>query len=121
MDDIRQSISARDRVCLLCWLTCGSLGAYYLHGTFPTAAFYVHAARTWLDRQGRYADWLAVARLSAIANELARKHADIVDQDWARDDVEKILDGEELNYQSEVVLRVYYDCRLALEDRRIID
>ena len=44
MNDVSRILSARDRVELLCWLTCGSLGAYYLNGDWPAASFHVQAA-----------------------------------------------------------------------------
>ena len=56
MSDVRHRLSPRDRVELLCWLTCGSLGAYYLNESWPNAAFHVEAAHKWLDRHGREAD-----------------------------------------------------------------
>jgi hypothetical protein len=121
MNDVRHHLTPTDRVDLLCWLACGSLGAYFLNGTWPTAAFHVQAARRWLDRHRRQADWLAVARLSAIAQEVAQLHSALVDADWARDAVEEILDSEDLNYQSELVQRVLFDCRQALADRRPAD
>ena len=71
MSDVRLHLSPRDRVELLCWLTCGSLGAYYLNETWPEPAFHVQAAHKWLDRHLREADWLSVAKLSALALEIA--------------------------------------------------
>jgi hypothetical protein len=121
MNDVRHHLTPTDRVDLLCWLACGSLGAYFLNGGWPTAAFHVQAARRWLDRHRRQADWLAVARLSAVAQEVAQRHSALVDADWARDAVEEILDSEDLNYRSELVQRVLFDCRQALADRRPAD
>jgi hypothetical protein len=121
MNDVRHHLTPTDRVDLLCWLSCGSLGAYFLNGTWPAAAFHVQAARRWLDRHKRQADWLAVARLSATACEVAQRHSALVDADWARDAVEEILDSDDLNYQSELVQRVLRDCRQALADKRQAD
>ena len=53
MSDVRHLLSQRDRVELLCWLTCGSLSAWYLNETCPTPSFHVEAAHKWLDRHGR--------------------------------------------------------------------
>ncbi|MFC5431809.1 hypothetical protein [Paraburkholderia sp.] len=121
MSDVRHRLSPRDRVELLCWLTCGSLGAYYLNESWPNAAFHVQAAHKWLDRHSREADWLAVARLTAIAQEIAQQHAWFVDAAWARDAVEEILDTDDLNYQAKLVLQVLKDCEHALADRRPAD
>ena len=121
MNDVRHNLSPTDRVELLCWLTCGSLGAYYLNGSWPTAAFHVQAAHKWLDRHKRQAEWLAIAKLSAIAADLAQRHSELVDADWARDAVEEILDSDDLNYQSELVLRVLDECKRALADKRPAD
>lgn len=121
MNDVRHNLGPNDRVELLCWLTCGSLGAYYLNGSWPTSAFQVQAAHKWLDRHKRQAEWLAIARLSAIAADLAQRHSELVDADWARDAVEEILDSDDLNYQSELVLRVLDECRRALADKRPAD
>lgn len=121
MNDVRHNLSPTDRVELLCWLTCGSLGAYYLNGSWPTSAFHVQAAHKWLDRHKRQAEWLAIAKLSAIAADLAQRHSELVDADWARDAVEEILDSDDLNYQSELVLRVLDECKRALADKRPAD
>jgi hypothetical protein len=121
MNDVRHNLSPTDRVELLCWLTCGSLGAYYLNGSWPNAAFHVQAAHKWLDRHKRQAEWLAIAKLSAIAADLAQRHSELVDADWARDAVEEILDSDDLNYQSELVLRVLDECKRALADKRPAD
>jgi hypothetical protein len=117
MNEVPRTLSPRDRVELLCWLTCGSLGAFYLNGDWPAASFHVQAAHKWLDRHQRLADWLTVARLAAIARELASRHCALLDADWARDAVEEILDSEDLNYQSDVVKQVFDDCRRALAEK----
>jgi hypothetical protein len=44
-----------------------------------------------------------------------------VDADWARDAVEEILDSDDLNFQSELVLRVLDECKRALADKRPAD
>jgi hypothetical protein len=106
---------------LLCWLTCGSLGAFYLNGSWPPASFHVQAAHKWLERHHRLADWLAVAKLAAVARDVAQTRVALVDADWARDAVEEFLDSEDLNYQSELVLRLYEDCTRALADKRRAD
>ncbi|MBB5442439.1 MULTISPECIES: hypothetical protein [unclassified Paraburkholderia] len=121
MSDVRQHLSPRDRLELLCWLTCGSLGAYYLNEDWPDAAFHVQSAHKWLDRRAREADWLCVAKLSATAVEIARRHARFVDTDWARDAVEEILDTDELDPQARLVRQVLADCQSALADKRIAD
>jgi hypothetical protein len=121
MNDARQHLTPADRVELLCWLACGSLGAFYLNNSWPSAGFHVQAAHKWLDRHNRQADWLAVAKLAAMAVELAQRHSELVNADWARDAVEEILDSDDLNYQSAVVLRVYVDCKKALADKRKAD
>jgi hypothetical protein len=118
MNDVSRILSARDRVELLCWLTCGSLGAYYLNGDWPAASFHVQAAHKWLDRHQRLADWLTVAKLAAIAREIATQHCAMLEADWAREAVEEILDSEDLNYQSDVVRQVFDDCRRALAEKR---
>jgi hypothetical protein len=121
MSDVRHQLSPRDRVELLCWLTCGSLGAWYLNGTWPDASFHVQAAHKWLDRRMRDADWLGIARLSALALDIARQHAWFVDAEWARDAVEEILDTDDLNLQARLVQQVLADCERALADKRAAD
>ncbi len=119
MNEVPRTLSARDRVELLCWLTCGSLGAYYLNGDWPAPSFHVEAARKWLDRHKREADWLAIAKLSAIARDLAARHCAILESDWAREAVEEILDSEDLNFNSGVVRPILEDCRRALAEKRV--
>ena len=121
MSDVRLHLSPRDRVELLCWLTCGSLGAYYLNEIWPEPAFHVQAAHKWLDRHLREADWLSVAKLSALALEIAGRHARFVEAEWARDAVEEILDTDDLNFQARLVTQVLADCQHALADKRIAD
>ena len=121
MNDVRHQLSPRDRIELLCWLTCGSLGNYYLNESWPTPAFFVQAAHKWLDRHKRQADWLVVARLSAIAERVATQHVGCVNADWALDAVEEILESDDLNYESVLVSRVFDDCRRALADKRMAD
>lgn len=121
MSEVRHHLSPRDRVELLCWLTCGSLGSWYLNEAWPTPSFHVEAAHKWLDRHQRVADWLSVARLSALALDIARQHASFVDTEWARDAVEEILDTDDLDSQARLVLAVFGDCQRALADKRIAD
>src|SRR5258708_5646291 len=109
MSDVRRHLSSRDRVELLCWLPCGSLGAWYLNETWPEPSFHVQAAHKWLDRHMREADWLSVARLSALALDIARRHARFVEAEWARDAVEEILDTYDLNFQARLVKAVLAD------------
>ena len=121
MSDVRHLLSQRDRVELLCWLTCGSLGAWYLNEAWPSPSFHVEAAHKWLDRHNRTADWLCVAKLSAIALDIAQRHASFVEAVWARDAVEEILDTDELDAQARLVIAVLGDCERALADRRVAD
>jgi hypothetical protein len=121
MTDARLHLSVSDRVELLCWLACGSLGAFYLNNAWPNAGFHVQAAHKWLDKHRRQADWLAVAKLSATAQDVAQRHAELVDADWARDAVEEILDSDDLNYRSELVSRIFIDCKRVLADKRRAD
>ena len=121
MSDVRHHLSPRDRLELLCWLTCGCLGAYYLNEDWPDAAFHVQAAHKWLDYRSREADWLSIARLSATALEIAQRHAKFVETDWARDAVEEILDTDELDPQARLVKQVLADCQNALSDKRLAD
>ncbi|SAK45050.1 hypothetical protein AWB81_00347 [Caballeronia arationis] len=121
MNDVRHQLSPRDRVELLCWLTCGSLGNYYLNESWPAPVFFVQASRKWLDRHKRQADWLTVARLTAIAQRLAMQNVGYVNADWALDAVEEILESDDLNYESALVVRVFDDCRRALADKRLAD
>ncbi|CAB3779922.1 hypothetical protein LMG28614_00955 [Paraburkholderia ultramafica] len=121
MSDVRHHLSPRDRLELLCWLTCGCLGAYYLNEEWPDAAFHVQAAHKWLDRRSREADWLSIAKLSATALEIAQRHARFVDTDWARDAVEEILDTDEIDPQARLLQQVLADCQNALADRRLAD
>ncbi|KAF1028588.1 MAG: hypothetical protein GAK40_00878 [Burkholderia plantarii] len=121
MSDVHHNLSQHDRVELLCWLTIGNLGAFYLNEAWPAAPFQVQAAHKWLDRHLREADWLCIAKLAATALDIAHRHASFVDAAWARDAVEEIIDREDLDTQARLVALVIGDCRLALEDRRIAD
>jgi hypothetical protein len=121
MSDVRHQLSPRDRVELLCWLACGNLGGWYLNEAWPEPLFQVRAAHKWLDRHMRTADWLSIARLSALAVDIARQHASFVDADWARDAVEEILNTDDLDFQSLLVRNVLADCQRALADKRIAD
>jgi hypothetical protein len=121
MSDVRHTLSPRDRLELLCWLTCGNLGAWYLNATWPDASFHVQTAHKWLDRRQRHADWLDIAKLSALALDIARQHAGFVDALWARDAVEEIIDTDDLNLQARLAVQVYGDCQRALADKRIAD
>ncbi|MBN3816072.1 hypothetical protein G3N57_05355 [Paraburkholderia sp. Se-20369] len=121
MTDACPTLSSHDRLELLCWLTCGNLGAYYLNEAWPDAAFQVQAAHRWLDRHHRAADWLSIAKLSALAQDIAKRHAGFVDAAWARDAVEEIVDTDDLNYQARLVQWVYEDCCKALADQRLAD
>ncbi|CAN0621199.1 conserved protein of unknown function [Burkholderia multivorans] len=121
MTDARPILSSRDRLELLCWLTCGNLGAYYLNESWPDASFEVQAAHRWLDRHHRHADWLTIAKLSAIAQDIAKRHAGFVDASWARDAVEEIVDTDDLNYEAKLVQWVFDDCCKALADNRLAD
>ncbi len=103
MSDVHPNLSQRDRVELLCWLTIGNLGAYYLNETWPAAGFQVQAAHKWLDRHLREADWLTLAKLAAIALDIAHKHTD------------------DLNLDARLVALVLDDCQAALADRRGAD
>ncbi|AOJ76261.1 hypothetical protein [Burkholderia ubonensis] len=121
MTDARPTLGSHDRLELLCWLTCGNLGAYYLNEAWPDSAFQVQAAHRWLDRHHRMADWLAIAKLSALAQDIAKRHAGFVDAAWARDAVEEIVDTDDLDYRAKLVQRVYDDCCKALADKRLAD
>ncbi|AOK30827.1 hypothetical protein WS67_02515 [Burkholderia singularis] len=121
MSDLRHHLNQQDRVELLCWLCVGNLGAYYLNESWPGAAFQVQSAHKWLDRHAREADWLSLAKLSLIALDIAKRHADFVNASWARDAVEEIIDTDDLNFESRLALLVLDDCRAALADRRIAD
>ncbi len=121
MSDVYPNLTQHDRVELLCWLTIGNLGAFYLNESWPAATFQVQAAHKWLERHHRDADWLAIAKLAATALDIAQKHAGFVETPWARDAVEEIIDSEDLDTQSRLVSLVMDDCRAALADRRIAD
>ncbi|WDD96221.1 hypothetical protein Bsp3421_006421 [Burkholderia sp. FERM BP-3421] len=121
MSDVHPNLSQRDRIELLCWLTIGNLGAYYLNETWPAAGFQVQAAHKWLDRHLREADWLTLAKLAAVALDIAHKHAEFVDAAWARDAVEEIIDTDDLNLDARLVALVLDDCQAALADRRGAD
>jgi len=121
MNDVSHPLSHQDRIELLCWLTCGILGAFYLNETWPTADFHVQAAHKWLNRHSRHADWLAISKLAVVAREIAERHAGFVSAEWARDAVEEILDTDDLNYEARLVVKIIHDCELALADRRMRD
>jgi hypothetical protein len=121
MNDVPRCLGAADRVQLLCWLTCGCLGAYYLDGAWPGPSFHVQAARKWLERHHRSADWLTTARLASTALRLAQRHREAVESEWAREAVEEIISGEDLNFYSVLVQRIYEDCRVALIPPRLAD
>ncbi|MDR5759916.1 hypothetical protein [Caballeronia sp. LZ035] len=117
MSHVRYPLGPDDRVHLLCWLTCGFLGAFYLDGDWPDPSFQVRAAHRWLDRHHRAADWIETARLSVTAQALASRLSNLLDNDTARDDVERILDSEELDYENALVQRIYHECRATLANK----
>jgi len=119
MNDVSHPLSPQDRIELLCWLTCGILGAFYLNETWPTPDFHVQAAHKWLDRHSRHADWLAISKLAVVAREIAERHAGFVSAEWARDAVEEILDTDDLNHQARLVVKIIHDCQLALADNPV--
>jgi hypothetical protein len=114
MDDANQDLDRYDRAQLLCWLACGSLGAYYLDGTWPEPAFHVEAARKWLNRHRRSADWLSTAKLAFAARQIALAHQGVVDREWVADAVNDLFTENDLNYDCELVKVIYDDCRRAL-------
>jgi hypothetical protein len=118
MSQVRYPLGPDDRVHLLCWLTCGLLGAYYIEGDWPDASFQVRAAHRWLDRHHRAAEWIETARLSAAAQALAARFSTTLDADASRGDIERILEGEDLDYESALVKRVYHECWVELTSRR---
>jgi hypothetical protein len=117
MSQVRYPLGPDDRVHLLCWLTCGFLGAYYLDGAWPDVPFQVRAAHRWLDKHHRAADWIETARLSVLAQALAARLAASLEKDARQCGIERVLEGEELDYESALVQRVYYECRLKLGAR----
>lgn len=117
MSHVRYPLGPDDRVHLLCWLTCGFLGAFYLDGDWPDPSFQVRAAHRWLDRHHRAADWIETARLSVTAQALASRLSNLLDNDTARGDVERILDSEELDYENALVQRIYHECRATLASK----
>ncbi|MDR5837712.1 hypothetical protein [Caballeronia sp. LZ034LL] len=117
MSHVRYPLGPDDRVHLLCWLTCGFLGAFYLDGDWPDPSFQVRAAHRWLDRHHRAADWIETARLSVTAQALAARLSNLLDNDTARGDVERILDSEELDYENALVQRIYHECRATLASK----
>ncbi|BAN27009.1 putative uncharacterized protein (plasmid) [Caballeronia insecticola] len=118
MSQVRYPLGPDDRVHLLCWLTCGFLGAFYLEGDWPDTSFQVRAAHRWLDRHHRAADWIETARLSVTAQALAARFSASLDADAARSDIERILEGEDLDYDSPLVQRIFQECRVQLSNKR---
>jgi len=118
MSQVRYPLGPDDRVHLMCWLTCGLLGAYYIEGDWPDTSFQVRAAHRWLDRHHRAAEWIETARLSAAAQALAERFSTTLDADASRGDIERILEGEDLDYECALVQRIYHECRLELTSRR---
>jgi hypothetical protein len=49
--------------------------------------------------------------------QLAQLHREVVDCEWVRDAVEEIVNGDDLNYDSALVRRIYDDCQRALAHR----
>ncbi|SAL46749.1 hypothetical protein AWB71_02543 [Caballeronia peredens] len=118
MSQVRYPLGPDDRVHLLCWLTCGFLAAFYLEGDWPDTSFQVRAAHRWLDRHHRAADWIETARLSVAAQALAARFSALLDADAARGDIERILEGEDLDYESPLVQRIYRECQSELSNKR---
>lgn len=118
MNQVRYPLGPDDRVHLLCWLTCGFLGAYYIEGAWPDISFQVRAAHRWLERHHRAADWIETAKLSVAAQALAARFSTMLDADASRGDIERILEGEDLDYESALVQRVYQECRAQLTSGR---
>jgi hypothetical protein len=118
MSQVRYPLGPDDRVHLLCWLTCGFLGAYYLDRKWPDPSFQVSAAHRWLDRHHRAADWFETARLSVLAQSLAARLSSILETESGKSGIEKVLEGEELDYDSALVQRVYHECWAQLSTPR---
>jgi hypothetical protein len=118
MSQVRYPLGPDDRVHLMCWLTCGFLGAYFIEGDWPDTSFQVRAAHRWLDRHHRAADWIETARLSVAAQALAARFAALLDRDATRGDIERIIEGEDLDYESALVQRIYHECWTELSNRR---
>ena len=118
MSQVRYPLGPDDRVHLLCWLTCALLGAYYIEGEWPDTSFQVRAAHRWLDRHHRAADWIETARLSVAAHALAARFSTMLDADASRSDIERILEGEDLDYESVLVQRIYHECWIELSSGR---
>jgi hypothetical protein len=118
MSQVRYPLAPDDRVHLLCWLTCGFLGAYYLDGVWPDTAFQVRAAHRWLDRHHRAADWFETARLSVAAQALAVRMCSMLQTEAGKNGIEKILKGEDLDYETALVRQVYHECCMQLGERK---
>ncbi|RDT03488.1 hypothetical protein DWU95_11350 [Burkholderia contaminans] len=106
---------------MVCWPRWCTRAACDPTGAWRDAAFQVQAAHRWLDRHHRQADWLAVAKLAALGQDIAKRHAGFVDASWARDAVEEIVDTDDLDYRAKLVQWVYEDCCKALADKRLAD
>jgi hypothetical protein len=117
MSQVRYPLGPDDRVHLLCWLTCGFLGAYYLDGVWPDTAFQVRAAHRWLDRHHRAAEWLETARLSVAAQALAARLCTMLETESGKRGIQRILEADDLDYESTLVQRVYRECWTQLGDR----
>jgi hypothetical protein len=118
MSQVRYPLGPDDRVHLLCWLTCGFLGAFYLEGEWPEPSFQVRAAHRWLDNHNRAADWIETAKLSVTAQALASRFCPLLDTEAGRSAIEKIIEGDDLDYESELVQRIFHACVVQLTDRR---
>jgi hypothetical protein len=118
MSQVRYPLGPDDRVHLLCWLTCGFLGAYYLDGRWPDTAFQVRAAHRWLDRHHRAAEWIETARLSVLAQALATRLAATLASEAGKRGIQRILEAEDLDYESTLVQRIYRECWTQLGDRK---
>ncbi|KIG03247.1 hypothetical protein AWB72_02819 [Caballeronia concitans] len=118
MSQVRYPLGPDDRVHLLCWLTCGFLGAYYLEGAWPDPSFQVRAAHRWLERHQRAADWIETAKLSVKAQALASRFSSMLDTDAGRRVIEQIIEGDELDYDSVLVQRIHSACVIELTERR---
>jgi hypothetical protein len=110
-------LSARDRVDLLCRLTCAHLGEYLLSAAWPGPAFNVQVAASWLNRHCRKADWLEVAQLSFIAQQVAQGHISNLDSASACRIIEAVLETKYQGVRPPLVESIHNSCKVTLAQK----
>jgi hypothetical protein len=93
------------------------LGHHLLHAAWPADAFNVQVAAKWLNRHRRKADWLEVAQLSFIAQQVAQGRASNMDGASSYRIMEAVLEIRSQGDESAFVASIRNSCVVALAEK----